>query len=334
MSMNLKINNYMKHGKKTLIIPRTDNIFRLDIKDYISEISNFIAENDEQTKEETNDETKNETKEENEVKEENTCRICFEEEIDENNKLISPCLCRGTQKHIHMDCLNEWRIVNDHNPVKRDNCEICKFHFVIRNQINFLNYKEQTSFAEICLRHLFIIIVSSVYGTFDYGFDFFTVKVLNLFLLDKCEILTYFNNMKQQFNNDNIGNYDHVIILYIAFIFSFINFLVYLFLVIKILKNKINNIEYSIKVKNYNTFLKTQISLFLFFYYIGLIIDNFDFFSSLLPFICFINIISYNFYIIKTNIILDELHDNRGRDVIYSFENNPLLEIQTIQDNI
>ena len=36
------------------------------------------------------------------------CRICFEEESD-NNKLISPCDCKGTSQYVHLKCLQQWR---------------------------------------------------------------------------------------------------------------------------------------------------------------------------------------------------------------------------------
>lgn len=39
------------------------------------------------------------------------CRICFdaESEEDANERLISPCACRGTMKYVHKSCLNAWR---------------------------------------------------------------------------------------------------------------------------------------------------------------------------------------------------------------------------------
>jgi hypothetical protein len=38
------------------------------------------------------------------------CRICFSEEenIDMENPLISPCLCKGSMKYIHYKCLKNW----------------------------------------------------------------------------------------------------------------------------------------------------------------------------------------------------------------------------------
>jgi len=46
----------------------------------------------------------------NEIQE-RQCRICFEEEA-EDNILIYPCLCNGTSKYIHNKCLNRWRQQN------------------------------------------------------------------------------------------------------------------------------------------------------------------------------------------------------------------------------
>jgi len=68
----------------------------------------------------------------------NECRICFEEE-SENNKLIHPCLCSGTSKYIHISCLNEWRYSN----VNRSSfykCSECnykyKFKYLYPNENN------------------------------------------------------------------------------------------------------------------------------------------------------------------------------------------------------
>lgn len=33
------------------------------------------------------------------------CRICLGEDDEHLNPLISPCMCSGTMKNIHVDCL-------------------------------------------------------------------------------------------------------------------------------------------------------------------------------------------------------------------------------------
>lgn len=36
------------------------------------------------------------------------CRICLGEENESKDPLISPCLCSGSMKHIHVNCLKHW----------------------------------------------------------------------------------------------------------------------------------------------------------------------------------------------------------------------------------
>lgn len=36
------------------------------------------------------------------------CRICFCEDVADDNPLLSPCRCSGTVKHIHLLCLKRW----------------------------------------------------------------------------------------------------------------------------------------------------------------------------------------------------------------------------------
>ena len=36
------------------------------------------------------------------------CRICYLEEETDSNPLIQPCLCSGSLKYIHLDCLKKW----------------------------------------------------------------------------------------------------------------------------------------------------------------------------------------------------------------------------------
>ena len=65
------------------------------------------------------------------------CRICYQEEKDEKNPLIQPCLCTGSLKYIHLNCLKQWigtrnyiRLENNeyYNVflVKEVDCELCK----------------------------------------------------------------------------------------------------------------------------------------------------------------------------------------------------------------
>jgi hypothetical protein len=58
------------------------------------------------------------------------CRVCFEDETIEK-KLISPCLCKGSSKYIHEDCLYSW--ISCQTGIKNaKKCEVCKFPYSIQ----------------------------------------------------------------------------------------------------------------------------------------------------------------------------------------------------------
>lgn len=54
------------------------------------------------------------------------CRICHSEESDDDNKLVMPCKCDGTLKHVHLNCLNSWRVLSGLDRLK---CEVCKSEY-------------------------------------------------------------------------------------------------------------------------------------------------------------------------------------------------------------
>ena len=111
----IQINNYVKNKKDYLKIKKAQKISRELLKKIqIDKLEKLHFES-----------SKNE-----QVEDEKICRICFEEETD-NNKLIRPCKCKGTQRYIHYNCLMTWIQLNITNPNKRDFCDICKYKFKI-----------------------------------------------------------------------------------------------------------------------------------------------------------------------------------------------------------
>ena len=51
------------------------------------------------------------------------CRIC----LDDNGKeLINPCKCNGTNKYVHLDCLNKWRLLDGRESDNYKRCIISK----------------------------------------------------------------------------------------------------------------------------------------------------------------------------------------------------------------
>ncbi|KAG0367851.1 hypothetical protein BGZ54_003150 [Gamsiella multidivaricata] len=63
--------------------------------------------------------------------EERRCRICLETDDDkdsESGQLISPCLCKGSSRYIHLGCLEKWRALS---PRKESafQCDTCHYTY-------------------------------------------------------------------------------------------------------------------------------------------------------------------------------------------------------------
>ena len=94
-----------------------------------------------------NEKNEKEEKEENNKKNKNNriCRICYGEDTSEANPLICPCICKGSMKYIHYECLKNWLnskieediSIDSENPEievisynrKDISCELCKEKF-------------------------------------------------------------------------------------------------------------------------------------------------------------------------------------------------------------
>ena len=138
------------------------------------------------------------------------CRICLEEDEEEN--LISPCLCRGTTKYIHEKCLNEWRTLSE-NTDNQTICPQCKFEYVLEereivldNNITFKLIKLfGNSFSKLIFFNFFILgLLSYIFFLFNnlnfyfYGDDdddledIFELKTLNILQLSSLLISFFY----------------------------------------------------------------------------------------------------------------------------------------------
>ena len=59
--------------------------------------------------------------------EEFICRICLESEPD-NTNLIAPCMCNGSSKYVHRNCLENWRNSGQHRDASRK-CVTCGYFY-------------------------------------------------------------------------------------------------------------------------------------------------------------------------------------------------------------
>ncbi|KAF9183574.1 hypothetical protein BGZ51_003929 [Haplosporangium sp. Z 767] len=71
---------------------------------------------------------------------ERQCRICLggADEEDTLGRLISPCLCKGSMKYVHVECLNAWRA---RSPKRESHykCDTCGYAFSFR-RTSFAHY--------------------------------------------------------------------------------------------------------------------------------------------------------------------------------------------------
>ena len=93
------------------------------------------------------------------------CRICFEKE-DEDNKFISPCLCNGTSKYVHIECLETWRNINKNGP-GFNKCMECRYVYKFKYKFP----KENNIYYDVTYRKI-------IY--FLYFFPVFISILLNL----------------------------------------------------------------------------------------------------------------------------------------------------------
>ena len=131
---------------------------------------NIIQKNEEPTPDPENGKTEKE--EESKTKEEEkSCRICFEQEQNEEiGKLIIPCRCTGSMKWIHDECLKTW-IVSKRQDIRKASCELCGTSFNMKFTYKLKFYPKMACeegmvslFSCICLS----IIVSGLIAVIGY----------------------------------------------------------------------------------------------------------------------------------------------------------------------
>lgn len=76
------------------------------------------------------------------VLEERQCRYCLADDDDNDNRLVSPCECKGGQKWVHLECLRRWQrssmVAQPTHPAfyTRDErmfiCGVCKTEFNVK----------------------------------------------------------------------------------------------------------------------------------------------------------------------------------------------------------
>ena len=117
------------------------------------------------------------------------CRICL---VNGNTELISPCNCQGTQKYVHQECLNRWRLENINNEKYRK-CEICNREFKFENiysvELLLCYIPPIIKYKSIIIYILFIFFFGVFLWCIDAFSNFQSIRIIS------------FGNSTQAFNN-------------------------------------------------------------------------------------------------------------------------------------
>ncbi|KAL8208730.1 hypothetical protein R6Q57_008142 [Mikania cordata] len=102
------------------------------------------------------------------------CRICLECNGEQDDDLISPCLCKGTQQFVHRACLDNWRSIKE--GFAFSHCSTCKaqFHLKVVKQkaISWPKIKFKLFVArDVFLVFLALQMVIGLIGGLAYTFD-------------------------------------------------------------------------------------------------------------------------------------------------------------------
>ncbi|KAM7509429.1 hypothetical protein LguiA_019882 [Lonicera macranthoides] len=86
------------------------------------------------------------------------CRICLECDGEEDDELISPCMCKGTQQFVHRSCLDHWRSVKE--GFAFSHCTTCKAQFHLRVVELEDNSWRRIKFRLFVARDVFLVFVA------------------------------------------------------------------------------------------------------------------------------------------------------------------------------
>jgi len=251
------------------------------------------------------------------------CRICFDGET-EGDPFISPCLCRGTSKYVHISCLDTWRQFNRDGP-GFSRCMECNNEYIIKRKYPLEDSKMYICIAQPHLPQRTCSIVS---------FSFIGVAMLLsafIWLFDLYRISNYghsFNiknsTLHKTLKYDDAAPYVWYFstAMFIETMIFNIFFVFYSLYKIKQLKVYFNNIKQAYLISFLYDF---QYILYYLIFHNNVSQVNIYVFLNLIGFISLLNPLVIHTLLSKhQKIILDINADNE--EYLLSFQDNPLLQ--------
>lgn len=194
------------------------------------------------------------------------CRICFEGE-QLNNKLFSPCVCSGTSKYVHYNCLQEWRNVN-RSGVAYNKCMECNTQYRIKK--NFPHEKENIfKIKKSPTVYCYFSLLSYIFSLVLWGFDSLNNQLV-IEILDFNKTYTLEKpNIKEFVQKDVYA----ASIFYYTYSSMLLGYLFYLYFIFKIFRNIIRQKLYFFYIKKKLVQSIVYSTLFFVFYY-SLVFNN------------------------------------------------------------
>eukprot|EP00418_Pyrodinium_bahamense_P028829 CAMPEP_0179145828 /NCGR_PEP_ID=MMETSP0796-20121207/70384_1 /TAXON_ID=73915 /ORGANISM="Pyrodinium bahamense, Strain pbaha01" /LENGTH=160 /DNA_ID=CAMNT_0020846257 /DNA_START=22 /DNA_END=499 /DNA_ORIENTATION=+ len=96
-----------------------------------------------------------------------TCRICMETEPASD--LCSPCLCRGSMKYVHSQCLQRWRSAST-NQHSRYRCEQCQYPYSL-SRIGASDFMLKPQVMDLGVKLALAAATAAVYALFAMATD-------------------------------------------------------------------------------------------------------------------------------------------------------------------
>ena len=119
-------------------------------------------------------------KTENVINTKPACRICYGEESNDKNPLICPCVCKGSMKYIHYECLKNWLNSKIEEEMPMDNIK----------EVDVITYNRKEISCELCKEKLpdYIKHNNNYYNISFYKPKFEEFIVLESMKLDKEKV--------------------------------------------------------------------------------------------------------------------------------------------------
>lgn len=262
-----------------------------------------------------------------EIIETKECRICFEEEIDESDPLIAPCLCDGTSKYIHLSCLNNWRHFN-RDTRAWTHCMECNGEYTIINDFPL----ESTQHYKILSKKINIFIQNYMFNFFSSYLVYYIDHINNYNLIHflNLGLNTPEPSLISLIKNESLAPQ----VFYFSFTIFISNIILYIYFYYVISCKIYRKKEYLKQIRLTYFSCIFYSFLFLIFYYI------LNFTGNTLIYFNIITLLSicepYIIYklIKKHNETIMFLNNNTNETIVsYENRNNPVYNIEMTEEN-